>query len=161
MVTRALARWAMTVTLALSLLTLWPGCSPTESPSPHRVRLLEHLDVASFGGNAQRWLQGDQFDSVMNYIFTWNTISFCGGQTLHPTYENPHLKLKPLDAAAFGKNIDTMHGLYDWEINHVQLNLIDSHDMPRALWIMQDDKSALRLCVLLQMTMPGAPPSLA
>jgi neopullulanase len=50
-----------------------------------------------------------------------------------------------------------MHGLYEWPINFVQLNLLDSHDMARALWIMGDDPSALRLCVLFQMTMPGAP----
>jgi neopullulanase len=50
-----------------------------------------------------------------------------------------------------------MHDLYDWMINHVQLNLLDSHDMARALWIMGEDKSALRLAVLFQMTMPGAP----
>lgn len=50
-----------------------------------------------------------------------------------------------------------MHALYDWEINHVQLNLLDSHDMPRAVWIMGEDQSALKLSVLFQMTMPGAP----
>ena len=50
-----------------------------------------------------------------------------------------------------------MYALYDWEINYAQLNLLDSHDTARALWIMGEDKSALRLCVLLQMTMPGAP----
>jgi neopullulanase len=37
------------------------------------------------------------------------------------------------------------------------MNLLDSHDMPRALYLMGEDKSALRLCVLFQMTMPGAP----
>jgi neopullulanase len=34
---------------------------------------------------------------------------------------------------------------------------LDSHDTARALAIMGGDKSALRLAVLLQMTMPGAP----
>jgi neopullulanase len=42
-------------------------------------------------------------------------------------------------------------------VNYAQLNLLDSHDTARALWIMGNDKSALRLCVLCQMTMPGAP----
>jgi neopullulanase len=106
---------------------------------------------------AQAWLQGDQFDAVMNYLFTSPVLSFFGAKTIRPDYSHPHLTLKPLDAAAFGQAIDHMHGLYDWAINYVQLNLLDSHDMARALWIMGQDKSALRLAVLFQMTMPGAP----
>ncbi len=106
---------------------------------------------------AQRWLQGDQFDAVMNYIFMNAALSFCGAQTLRPDYKRQHLSLTPLNAEAFAEEITHMHRLYDWEINHVQLNLLDSHDTARALWIMGADQSALRLCVLLQMTMPGAP----
>ena len=107
--------------------------------------------------DARRWLQGDQFDGVMNYSFAWAAMSFSGSETLRPDYEHDQLTLDPLDAPAFGQVIDRMHGLYDWAINHVQLNLLDSHDMARALWIMGEDISALRLCVLFQMTIPGAP----
>jgi neopullulanase len=42
-------------------------------------------------------------------------------------------------------------------VTQVQLNLLDSHDTARAPWILSDDIAALRLCVLLQMTLPGAP----
>ena len=38
-----------------------------------------------------------------------------------------------------------MLGLYDWEIDLAQLNMLDSHDTPRALWHMGGDESALRL----------------
>jgi cyclomaltodextrinase len=107
--------------------------------------------------DARRWLQGDQFDAIMNYIFMWIAISFCGAQTLRPDYKRQHLKLEPLDAPAVAREIDRMHGLYGWAVNHVQLNLLDSHDTARAVWIMGEDQSALRLCVLFQMTMPGAP----
>jgi cyclomaltodextrinase / maltogenic alpha-amylase / neopullulanase len=107
--------------------------------------------------DARRWLQGDQFDAVMNYIFTWAVLSFCGASTLRPDYKRNHLSLEPRDAPAFAKAIAEMHGLYDWEINHAQLNLIGSHDMARPLWIVGDDHSAIRLSAFLQMTMPGAP----
>ena len=107
--------------------------------------------------NAQRWLQGDQFDAVMNYLFMDAALCFFGGKTLHPGYKREHLRLKAIDAQTFSETIDHMHGLYDWEVNHVQLNLLDSHDTARTLWILGEDKSALRLCVLFQMTMPGAP----
>ncbi len=112
--------------------------------------------VGEIWTEAQRWLQGDMFDAVMNYIFTRNTLSFFGAHTLRK-FEHDEFPLKPLDAPNFAKKIDTMHALYDWEVNYAQLNLIDSHDMPRALWLMSEDKSALRLAVLFQMTMPGAP----
>jgi cyclomaltodextrinase len=106
---------------------------------------------------AQRWLKGDQFDAVMNYLFMDAAVSFFGAETLRLDYKREHLKLEPLDVPAFAKAIDDMHELYDWEVNHVQLNLLDSHDTARALWIMGEDTSALRLCVLCQITMPGAP----
>ena len=107
--------------------------------------------------DARRWLQGDQFDAVMNYIFSWASMSFVGASTLRTDYHRDHLSLEPRSAMDFGQVIDDMYGLYDWEVNHVQLNLLDSHDTARALWVMGEDKSALKLCALLQMTMPGAP----
>ena len=106
---------------------------------------------------AQRWLQGDQFDAVMNYIFTRNALTFFGADTLRSDWHHDQFPMKPLDASSFANNIDHMMELYDWQIDLVQLNLLDSHDMPRALHLMGEDKSALRLCALFQMTMPGAP----
>jgi cyclomaltodextrinase len=106
---------------------------------------------------AGRWLAGDQFDAVMNYLVTSPLLSFFGGETLRPGYQREHLTLKPLDAPAFAREIERMYGLYDWEINYAQMNMLDSHDMPRALWIMGEDKSALKLCVLAMITLPGAP----
>jgi neopullulanase len=106
---------------------------------------------------AQRWLQGDQFDSVMNYVFTWNALSFFGADTLRSDWKHSDIHLAPIDAKKLRENIDHMHSIYDWQINYAQLNLLDSHDMPRALHLMGEDKSALRLSALFQMTMPGAP----
>jgi neopullulanase len=113
--------------------------------------------VGEIWHEAQRWLRGDQFDAVMNYIFAWQAMSFFGAKTLRPTYKRHDLRLEPLDAPTFARGIEAMHRLYDWEVTQAQLNLLDSHDTARALWIMGDDTSALRLCALFQMTMPGAP----
>ncbi len=106
---------------------------------------------------AKSWLQGDQFDAVMNYTVSWAAMSFCAHDTLNPNYKRQHLTLEPLDAAGIAKVIDDMHGWYDREINHVQLNLLDSHDTARALWVMSENTPALKLAVLIQMTLPGAP----
>jgi cyclomaltodextrinase len=107
--------------------------------------------------SAQEWLQGDRFDAVMNYPFSRATLGFFGADTLKTNYKPGGYELKPLDAPAFADQIDRMHALYDWQVNQVQFNLLDSHDTARTLWIVAGDQSALRLCVLFQMTMPGAP----
>ncbi len=106
---------------------------------------------------AQRWLQGDQFDAVMNYPFSRAALSFFGAQTLKRDYRPGGYPLEPLTAPSFARQIDELHALYDGAILQAQLNLLGSHDTARALWIVGEDKSALRLCVLFQMTMPGAP----
>lgn len=106
---------------------------------------------------AQEWLQGDQFDAVMNYPFSRAVLGFFGADTLKTHYKPSGYELKSLKAPTFANQIDQMHALYDWQVNQVQLNLLDSHDTARTLWIVDDDQSALRLCVLFQMTMPGAP----
>ena len=106
---------------------------------------------------AQRWLQGDQFDAVMNYQFTVPVLNFTAADTLRLDYAKNEYDLQPLDAPQFAAAIDKMYALYDWETNYAQLNLLDSHDTARALWIMGEDKSALRLAVFLQMTLLGAP----
>lgn len=114
--------------------------------------------VGEIWTEARRWLQGDQFDAVMNYIQTYAAVRFFGARTLAPlwlggTYSPP----TPLDAAGFARDIEAMLALYDWQIALAQLNLLSSHDMPRFLTLVRGDSSALRMAMLFQMTMPGAP----
>lgn len=114
--------------------------------------------VGEIWTEAKRWLQGDQFDAVMNYIQTYAAVRFFGARTLAPlwlggSYPPP----TPLDAAGFARDIEAMLALYDWQITLAQLNLLSSHDMPRFLTLVSGDVSALRLAMLFQMTMPGAP----
>jgi neopullulanase len=107
---------------------------------------------------AERWLQGDMFDAVMNYVFAAHVVDFFGAKTLRADdFKHPEFPMTAMNAETFGEKIDEMHARYDWAINYVQMNLLDSHDMPRALWLFKEDVSALRLAVLFQMTMPGAP----
>ena len=112
--------------------------------------------VGEIWHEAQRWLQGDQFDAVMNYPFTSATLSFFGGASLRD-WSHPSLTFEPMEAAAFADEMERLLALYDWEITCAQLNLLSSHDMPRARWILGNDTAALQLATLFQMTMPGAP----
>jgi neopullulanase len=106
---------------------------------------------------APEWLQGDRFDSVMNYLFSRAAINYFGAKTLHADYKPGGYALSSLNTRQFNTAVKEMLAIYDWEINLAQLNLIDSHDTARTLWMVGGDESALRLCTLFQMTMPGAP----
>ncbi len=113
--------------------------------------------VGEIWHEAQRWLQGDQFDAVMNYILARAALGFFGRETFDQRIRPGGFKIRPLRARAFGREIRRMIGLYPPAITQVQLNILDSHDTPRFLHLAGGDESALRLALLFQMTMPGAP----
>ena len=111
---------------------------------------------------AQRWLQGDQFDAVMNYPVTVASLGFFGGERLNLEETRRaggyHDALRgPLDATEFADRIDWILSLYDPAITHAQLNLLDSHDTPRFITSVGGDRSALELAALFMFTYPGAP----
>ncbi len=106
---------------------------------------------------AKDWLEGDRFDAVMNYVFNRTAYGFFAHGTLRTGYKPGGFQLRPLDAKDFSQAVERFNTLHHWEITQVQLNLLDSHDTARALWIVDGDESALRLCALFQMTMPGTP----
>ncbi len=106
----------------------------------------------------QRWLSGDQFDAVMNYIQARACIAFFGAQTLAPLDPGGgYTRIKPMLAQDFAREIERMLSLYHWEITGAQFNLLSSHDTPRFITMVDDNKTALKLAMLFQMTMPGAP----
>jgi neopullulanase len=113
--------------------------------------------VGEIWGDGRRWLQGDQFDAIMNYVFMGQTLYFFGGKSLRTNYIRDNFTWHETSAQEFAYSIERLLESYAWPINLAQLNLIDSHDTARALWIMKNDQRALRQCVLYQMTMPGAP----
>jgi neopullulanase len=107
--------------------------------------------------DAGRWLRGDQFDAVMNYIFDRACLGFFGGERLDVSQRPGGFELRPLGAVEFADAVDDMLALYDWQVVLVQLNLLSSHDMARFLTLVQGDRMALKLATLFQMTFPGAP----
>jgi neopullulanase len=113
--------------------------------------------VGEIWGDAHRWLQGDQFDAVMNYGVSRACLGFFGGERLNTSQRPGGYELAPLKATQFADAVDRMVGLYDWPVTAAQLNLLDSHDMARFLTLVGEDRDALRLATLFQMTFPGAP----
>ncbi len=107
---------------------------------------------------AKKWLQGDMWDAVMNYLFTRACIAFF---VRDPDVEEiKRTSLRKVDepgAEAFREAILRIIGHYHPNVTGVLMNLLDSHDMPRFVSIARGDQSALRLATLFQMTYPGAP----
>ena len=115
--------------------------------------------VGEIWTDASEWLQGDQFDGVMNYLFTGPVVAFAAQenadqsfahQVAYPTYS-------AMDAKGYAEKIDSLLNLYDWEVQQTQLNLLSSHDVVRSLTMVSEDLTSLSLAILLLMTFPGAP----
>lgn len=109
--------------------------------------------------DSRHWLDGTQFDAVMNYLFTAPTIAFAAGDRVQMQYVlSPSYEPYPaLDAAGYGHKIEQLLALYPWEIQLAQLNLLASHDTARLLTIADGDIDSVKLSTLLLLTFPGAP----
>ncbi len=125
---------------------------------------------------AHDWIKPDKFDAVMNYEWTYPTMSFF----------TPHDQA--LRVAEFQKRLNTLYGRHDWDSILMLQNLFDSHDTGRVLTMFESNspeftafypyfawakvadnpglitskpgeraKDALRLAVVWQMIGPGAP----
>ena len=129
-----------------------------------RVRAVnpEAYIVGEIWHEAQRWLQGDQFDAVMNYLITAAALSFFGGHRVNLDVVNQcgglQNRVHPtVNAYDFANELDRLFNLYPPEITRAQLNLLDSHDMPRFLSCTNGDRDSLKLAWLFIFTIPGAP----
>ncbi len=89
------------------------------------------------------WLQGDQFDSVMNYPFLNAATDFFSKHAI--------------DADRFREVINSLLMAYPIQITHTGFNLLDSHDTARVLTLSNGNKDRLKLVVSFQFTYPGTP----
>lgn len=93
--------------------------------------------------NAEAWLRGDIFDSTMNYEFR----NLC----------RDFFAFGKIDAETFSFCMNQMLLRYPDEFRDGQLNLLDSHDVPRFLSLCGGDERRFRLSVLFLMLSPGVP----
>jgi len=116
--------------------------------------------VGEIPSEAQEWLQGDMFDGVMNYQFTAACVGFFGAGFRDEAMVSGMMGLPEvpsLDAAGFAHRTKELLEIYPRQNVLAQLNLMDSHDMPRFLSMVSGNKAVFRLATLFQMTYPGAP----
>ncbi|MDX2098085.1 MAG: glycoside hydrolase family 13 protein [Leptolyngbyaceae cyanobacterium bins.59] len=115
--------------------------------------------VGEVWGDSREWLDGTQFDGVMNYLFTAPTIAFAAGDrvVMEQVQDRSYQPYPPLFAGDYAAKMQELLDLYPWEIQLTQLNLLASHDTARLLTIAGGDKASVLLSTLLLMTFPGAP----
>ncbi|WP_164667983.1 glycoside hydrolase family 13 protein [Virgibacillus doumboii] len=89
------------------------------------------------------WLQGDQFDAVMNYPFTLAALDY--------------LAKDKINAKQFANQISSVLSSYPENVNEVAFNLLGSHDTARVLTICKENKQKAKLLYLLQLSFIGTP----
>ena len=105
------------------------------------------LTVAETWFDASKYFLGDMFDSTMNYIFRNAVLDYAAGKS----------------GKQMAANLELMREAYPPQAFSALMNLLSTHDQPRALHHFGEDsnltqaKQRLRLAVFFQMTYPGSP----
>jgi glycosidase len=105
------------------------------------------------------YLSGERFDALMNYVFTEAALAFTGRERIVKKLQDDrgYNPWPAIDGNEYADKIDALLGVYDWNVQQAQMNLLDSHDTSRAITLAGDDVRTLELATLLLFTYPGAP----
>ena len=140
-----------------------PG-GTTTAPSPSSYNANGPL-IGEIWPNASQWLAGDQMDSVMNYRFRKNITGFVRNADWSDDNNNGTNNIPGLTPSQFDHAIRAVRDDYPLQATAAMLNLLDSHDVNRALYVMTETgdtglvqaKQRLKLAGLFQFTYIGAP----
>lgn len=89
------------------------------------------------------WLQGDQFDAVMNYSYSNAAIQFFAQDTIQ--------------AEEFANKTTEALLMYSENATEVAFNLLGSHDTPRILTVCKDNKEKVKQLFTFLFSSPGTP----
>jgi len=103
----------------------------------------EALIVGEVWHYAADFLQGDNWDSVMNYPFLNAVMDFVAEENI--------------SASEFLNELGFLRGNLNNACHSVLWNLLDSHDTPRALHRCGENKDKMKLMVAIQLLLPGMP----
>ena len=108
-------------------------------------------------GDARAWLGGEHFDGVMNYRVAWSCLGWVADGRLQHGHAREAIPYGCLSGERWKEVILETLSWYRPDVNQAQLNLLDSHDVPRALHMLQGDVEALKLALVLLFVLPGVP----
>ncbi len=97
--------------------------------------------------NSNPWLQGDQYDGVMNYEILFPLWNYFGTNIDGPQYKSTEFMFK----------INKVLVDYPKNVLRAMYNLVDSHDTTRILEICSNDINLVMLPYLFLFSFPGAP----
>jgi len=106
----------------------------------------DHPDVYLVGEvwhDAMPWLDGDQFDAVMNYPFA---------QLLHQFFA-----YNVINAEQFTKSLQHYLHQYPKPVYHTLFNMVGSHDTPRIVNLAKMNKKKVKLLSVFQFSFYGSP----
>lgn len=118
-------------------------------------KFLRHFREAVIGQNpdaiiigedwhrAVRYLNGDEYDGIMNYGLTKACLDLLAFETI--------------DSAAFRDRLARLYHTYSIAANQKMLNLLDSHDTDRFLTRVKGDSRQLRTAEAILFFYPGIP----
>jgi glycosidase len=122
--------------------------------------------IGEIWDNASQWLSGNQMDSVMNYRFRRNVTGFVRWPyDWVDTNDNGNDSIIPLTPSQFDTANRAIRDDYPPQATAAMMDLIDSHDTNRALFVMTElgdtgltqAKQRLELAATFQFTYIGAP----
>ncbi len=126
--------------------------------------------IGEIWDDASPWILGDELDSTMNYRFRRALLGFLNGD-----YSDPNQGfIRGLNPDEFNSALQSIKEDYPAPAYEAAMNLVDSHDTQRILWVLtpgarnREEKelnaanlaegvAKLKLLAIVQMTMPGAP----
>ena len=108
-----------------------------------KAEFSEALIVGEVWHHAPDFLQGDQWDSVMNYPFYRNVLDFAADNSI--------------TASGFLGNLGFQRGNTHNAAHPLLWNLIGSHDTARILHLCGENKARQKLAAAIQLLTPGMP----
>ncbi|HET9110167.1 MAG TPA: alpha amylase N-terminal ig-like domain-containing protein [Ktedonobacterales bacterium] len=111
--------------------------------------------VGEIAYDASRWLEGDQFDGVMNYPLRHALLQFATAPG-HEAPGAPHADQR-LDGRGFLDAISRVRSWYPGWATTAALNPLSTHDVPRFLTAVGGDVARLRLGLTFLLTYEGIP----
>lgn len=103
----------------------------------------EALIIGEIWHYAGDFLEGDEWDTVMNYPFYLAVQDFVAN--------------KSITASQFAGRLGLLEGRLYRQIIPVLLNLIDSHDTARFMHVAGNNRDKLKLAAAMQLLLPGMP----
>jgi glycosidase len=115
--------------------------------------------VGEIWDDASRWLQGDQFDAVMNYPLGRAILGFVGSEMLEKDLaaKSGLGRLESLGAIACNNRLEELFRRYSWQTVTAQMNIMTSHDTPRIFSILRGQLDRVQLAFAMLFTLPGVP----